>query len=88
MDAFQELMDITKRLQRLTRHRDGVVSVHINAEAWDEITSQIKASPTFQSLVTVPIGAGQGADGRGRRFELLGVEFVDYDRITGLPTKG
>jgi hypothetical protein len=87
VDAFEELMDITRRLQRLTRHSDGVVSIHINAEAWDDLEGSIRASRTFRDMVNIPIERGQGADSRGRRFELMGVEFVDYDRVTGLPTK-
>lgn len=85
MDAFEELLDITRRLQRLTRHSDGVVSIHINADAWDELCSQVRASRSYQSMMSVPAQLGQGADARGRRFELMGVEFVDYDRVTGLP---
>lgn len=87
MDAFEELMDITRRLQRLTRHTDGVVSVHINADAWDDLEGQIRASRTFRDLVNIPIEYGQGANARGRRFELMGVEFADYVRVTGLPSK-
>lgn len=88
MDAFEELMDITRRLQRLTRHSDGVVSIHINADAWDDLEGQIRASKTAQSMMNFPaVEYGQGANAIGRRFELMGVEFVDYDRVTGLPTK-
>ena len=88
MDAFEELLDIARRLQRLTRHHDGVVSVHVNAAAWDEFEGQIRASRTAQSLMNFPaVEYGQGANASGRRFELMGVEFVDYDRVTGLPTK-
>ena len=84
MDAFQELHDIVRRLQRLTEDSDGVVSVHINARAWPRLEQKVVQSPSLQGMM---ISDGQGATGRGHRFELAGVEFVDYDRVTGLPTK-
>lgn len=84
MDAFQELSDIVRRLQRLTKRNDGVVSVHINAEAWSTLEQQVKDSPSLRNMMVVDNRAG--ADGLGKRFELLGVEFTDYDCATGLPT--
>ena len=87
MDALEELMDITRRLQCLTRQSDGVVSIHINAEAWDDFEGQIRASRSFRDMMNIQIEDRQGAYARGRRFELMGVEFVDYDHVTGLQSK-
>ncbi|MEM7746614.1 MAG: hypothetical protein AAF346_00065 [Pseudomonadota bacterium] len=81
-DAFEELKDVVVRLQRLTGHRDGLVSVQINSEAWEDFSNAIRHSPTMRNMV--PVEHGQGADGRGKRFEFMGVEFADYNRLTGL----
>jgi len=81
-DAYEELAEIVSRLQRMTAHHDGVISVQINSDAWDHFYGQFSANT--EKFNPKSIEYGQGADGKGKRFEFMGVEFADYNRVTGL----